>query len=338
MVKLQDIADRTGYSISLISRVLNGDPTLTIPSSTKDRIISVSQELGYQKRPFKRKHTYHRRKIAIVHWYTAAREMADPYYVSIRIGAEDCLLSRNCEIIRIYQDQMNIDDLLKDVGKIDGLIGIGKFSNSEINHLRKYSDCIVFVDLYTRDPFVHCIRIDFDDALHKAIDYLYQNGHTKIGYLGGREKTSDGMEYPNMRRDAFEKYCDAYHIQYQNWVMEERFSTDSGYSMAKQLLANSELPTAVFCANDQIALGALTCMHDNNIQVPHDLSIMGFNNDNAGTFSSPSLTTINAHPFSMGFMAAVMVADILPARKLSPIIIVQSTDLIIRGTVRNLGE
>ncbi|NCB33729.1 MAG: hypothetical protein EOM64_07600, partial [Erysipelotrichia bacterium] len=88
---------------------------------------------------------------------------------------------------------------------------------------------------------------------------------------------------------------------------------------------------------DQIALGALTCMHDIGIQIPQELSIMGFNNDNAGIFSSPALTTINAHPFSMGFMAAVMIADILPARKLSPIIIVQSTDLIIRGTVRDIS-
>ena len=333
MITLQNIADRTGYSISLISRVLNGDPNLNIPSSTKDRIISVSQELGYTRRPFKRKHHYHRSKIVIVHWYTAAKEMADPYYVSIRIGAEDYLLAKNCEIIRIYQDQMNIDILLKDIDDIDGIIGIGKFSYTEINHLRKYSDNIIFVDMYTKELFVNCIRVDFDDALHKSIDYLYQCGHTSVGYLGGVEHTSDGVEYPNLRLDAFRKYCQAYKIQYENWIFQESFTPDSGYAMIQQLLKMKKLPTALFCASDQIALGALTCLHEHGVKVPEEISLIGFNNDNASTFSSPALTTINAHPFSMGFLAATFVTDVFPARRLNPICIIQSTDLIIRGTV-----
>lgn len=337
MVRLIDIANRTGYSISLISRVLNGDPGLNIPSSTKDRIISVSQELGYQRRPFKHKHNYYRSKIAIVHWYTAAKEISDPYYVSIRIGAEDYLLSKNCEIIRIYQDKMNIDALLKDIGQIDGLIGIGKFSYAEINHLRKYSDNIIFVDMYTKDLFVNCIRIDFDNTLLKVIDYLYQNGHRKIGFLGGLEYTSDGKECPNLRKDAFIKYCQAYQIQYEDWMILDKFSSDSGYEMGKTLLKKKNLPTAIFCASDQIALGILTCMHDNSVRVPEDLSIVGFNNDNASSFSTPALTTVNAHPFSMGFMAAVMVVDVFPLRHMNPIRIVQSTDLIVRGTVKKIA-
>ena len=91
MVTLKDIAKKAGVSTSAVSRILNYDPTLPVPETTRNKVFNEARNLGYIKKNVKRKNAYENIKVGIVQWYTIDKELTDPFYLSIRIGAENYL-------------------------------------------------------------------------------------------------------------------------------------------------------------------------------------------------------------------------------------------------------
>ncbi len=328
MVTLKDIAENIGISTSAVSRILNYDPTLQVPESTKAKVFETANAMGYKKKKIKRKTAMEGFKVAIVHWYTMDKELSDPFYLSMRIGAENFLTKMNVQIIRIFRDEIN---LLNKISDVDGMICIGKFSKKEITDFRKISDKIVFLDMLLPKIYVSSVNMDVENALKDVIEYLKTLGHTTIGFLGGIEKTSDNEKYPDQRIKFFKKYCDMYQINYANYIYEDEFTIQSGYKMMERLVSENEvLPGAIFCANDLIAQGAMRAAVKNRIVIPKDLSIVGFNNDKGTDFTNPPLTTISVPSSKIGTIGAQLLSIYLSSKKIFPIKITVPCELIIR--------
>lgn len=98
-------------------------------------------------------------------------------------------------------------------------------------------------------------------------------------------------------------------MNYNDYIMEDAFSIESGFTMMNELIQNKKVPTAIFAASDPIAIGALRALTQNGYQVPQDVSIIGFDNIDTANYTSPPLTTIFAPTFDMGYMGARMLFD-----------------------------
>lgn len=235
--------------------------------------------------------------MGIVEWYTLQQEIDDPYYLSVRQGVEDFCRKNDIQILRTFKDDVNYLETLKNV---DGLICIGKFSDTEIEHLQSISRNIIFLDMSTPSIYVHTICLDFSNAINDALNYLTALGHKKIGYLGGKEYLDKETIYGDQRKTTFIQYCNENHIDYLPYSLEGSFTTESGYAMMSELIHKNLLPDAIVAGSDPIAIGAMRAIQENNIRIPEDISIIGFDDISAASFTTPPLTTLYAPAFEMG--------------------------------------
>lgn len=297
MATLKDVAQMAQVSIATVSRILNNDPTLSVPEQTRENVLSAAKMLQYQK---KKKNDLHIH-VCLIQWYSLQQEIHDPYYLTLRHGVEDYCTKNGIILKRIFKDDVDIEKSLKG---IDGIICLGKFSKSHIETLKKYNDAIILLDMDYENLKECSIVLDFDLVLKQALTYLKKLGHQKIGYLGGIEYLDDGKPYDDIRKQAFLKYGDAYQLDYHDYILEGEFTSESGYAMMVHMIQSQHLPTAIFAASDPIAIGAMKALNDYGYQIPQDISIIGFDNIDASNYTYPPLTTFYAPSFDMGHFGA----------------------------------
>lgn len=305
MATIKDVAKLANVSSATVSRILNNDKTLSVPEETRQAVFNAAKELNYIK---KRKITKNDFTIGIVQWYSLQQEIDDPYYLQIRQGIENFCLQNNINVIRTFRVDQNYLDALKDV---DGLVCVGKFNNHEISQFKKISNRIIFLDMNSPNNDDSTITLDFNKAVIDALEYLKSLNHYKIGYLGGKEYLEDDILYHDARKEIFIDYCQKNQITYQPYLIEDQFTTESGYSMMMDMINRNDLPTAIFCASDPIAIGALRALQEHNINVPDDISLIGFDDIKSASFTNPPLTTVYAPASLMGEYGASVVYHIL---------------------------
>lgn len=299
MATIKDIAQKASVSAATVSRILNQDDTLSVTDETKQRVLKVAQELNYTKHL---KNTVEKSiSIGIFQWYSVFQELEDPYYQAIRVGIEKYCADHNIHVVRAFQSDCNYPDTLKD---LQGLICIGKFNKSQIKSFQKLNSNTIFVDMKTPKIYCDTINLDFQQAVTEALDYLYDLGHRKIAYLGGKEVLADNSVYFEERKDTFINFCQEHSIDHKSFIYEGDYSAESGYNMTKQMIADGDLPTAIFSASDPLAIGAMRALYENGYKIPDDISIIGFDDISVASFSNPPLTTIHTPAEFMGEYAA----------------------------------
>ncbi|MFV0394796.1 MAG: LacI family DNA-binding transcriptional regulator [Coprobacillaceae bacterium] len=299
MATIKDIATMAKVSSATVSRILNNDPTLSVPPSTRQNVLEAATVLQYHKKQRNIKSNY---TIGIVQWYTLQQEIDDPYYLSIRQGVEEYCRKHDIHLIRTFKDDINQIDSLSNV---DGLICIGKFNQHETIQFKKISKNIIFLDMTTTRINDSTISLDFKQAMYDVLEYFTNLNIKNITYLGGKEYIDSDTVYEDMRKSSFIEYCKQQQIQYQ--VYEGTFTKESGYQMALELILNAKLPEAIFAASDPIAIGAMRALQENNIRIPEDISIIGFDDIKDASFTTPPLTTVFAPAFEMGEYGAMLI-------------------------------
>lgn len=322
MATLKDIAAQSGVSVSAVSRILNHDATLAVPPETRQRVFDTAKKLGYHKtrrKTNKKKADRHTFTMGIVQWFSAQEELQDYYYLQIRQGIEDFCVRHSIEIRRAFQTDA---DHLKDLEKVDGLVCIGKFSDKEAAAFSRLCSNVIFIDMHGGVPGLSTMTLDFEKAVRDALCFLESLGHERIAYLGGKEYTADGSQVTDERKVAYIQERREKGLFREEYLLEGSYSSASGYELMKELLLrtrglkkpergekdeNCVLPTAVFCASDNIAFGALKAIHDHGLKVPEDISLIGFNDVEMCAYSSPPLTTLSAPAYGMGQQGANLI-------------------------------
>lgn len=296
MATIRDVAKKANVSVATVSRILNNDPTLSTSPETKQRVINAAQELSYtKKRKVLASPTC---TIGILQWFSSVQEMEDQYYLLMRHGIEDCCAKNKINIIRKFKTDIDYLDALNDV---DGIICIGKFSKQEIAELKKLTLNLVFLDMPVEDPDITSITLDFNQAVTSGMEYLFNLGHKKIGFLGGIETPQDNSALRDERFDIFKNFCNTHGVEYENYVGMCEFNISAGYKATGEMIEQGNLPTAIFAASDPIAIGAMRALQDKGYKIPEDISIVGFDNIEIASYTNPPLTTLSAPVYAMGF-------------------------------------
>lgn len=297
MATLKDIAEKAAVSTSTVSRVLNYDPTLSVGDETKKRIFEAAEALEYKNH--RKKAPQKNSKLAIVNWYTQEEELNDLYYLSIRLGAEQQAQQMGYDIVRVYHHEE--EKMEKD---LSGILAIGKFSTEQAAKLREQAPYICFVDYIPTDREDDAVLIDFKKAMRQTIDYLREQGHQKIGFIAGEESYSDQSgAWIDPRTKLAKQYLEKQGIYEASYFYKGAFRVDAGKAnMEKAILqfGKDNLPSAFIAANDAIAIGCLKALSEQQINVPEDVCVVGFNDISTAKYITPALTTVKVYTEEMG--------------------------------------
>jgi LacI family transcriptional regulator len=317
MATIKEIAQKANVSIATVSRVLNYDPGISVADETRKRIFEVAQQLNYktlrQRSGIAVKERY---RVGLVNWYSDQEEMLDPYYLAIRLGIERECFQRKMDLVKLYMEPKGNSDSKDWPGEsLDGMIAIGRFEKEDLNRFPIGLGNIVFVDSSPDDNRFDSVVIDLRKSVSEVVDYLIGLGHETIGYIGGHNKVNnkrvrDEREKVFMENLAAHGLFDAELVFTGNHLYSE-----DGYKLMKKALSGNKVPTAFFIENDSMAVGALRALHEAKMQIPHDISIIGYNDIAIAEFLQPPLTTVKVHMEHMGETAVELLADRLVAKR-----------------------
>ena len=299
MVKLRDIAEATGLTVSTVSKALNH--SAEISKATTDLVWEKALEMGYA---VKKPANPVQRTIGVI-----IPEVRSNYYAELMHSLANAIEKNGFTMITMMSTEYSasVKPAIERITqfKLDGLfvccdVAFSDDSYEAIKNAGMPTLLLTEVDL----PYmVDSIFIKGETGIEMAVDHLVELGHTKIGYIG--EKASD------IRYHAMCKCFRQRGIEIVPAFMkrgEERFEL-GGYLRALELLKEKELPTAIFASYDQIAFGAIRAFQEHGIRVPEDISIIGFDNIVMDNYHPVKLTSITNPVEQMGITAVKILMD-----------------------------
>ena len=303
-MSLKEIAQMVGVAPSTVSRVLNNTVSTCASPELKKKIWEAARTLNYvpdinarnlKKGKYNSDKKY---KIAIILARFNSLE-TDPFFHELFQSVEESLFSYSCTIQFIINvKQKNFKDLMKE---IDGAIVLGRCSDESLNAIKKYTKNIVGIGRNPTSYKMDEIICNGKTAAITAMEYLLSLGHREIGYIGDCSSESRYVGYCEtlINRNIPLNY---------NYIQSTDQAYDSGYH-AMQKLRQQNL-TAVFCANDISALGALKALSESSPNTDKKkISVISIDNISLSQTSTPLLTTVSIPKEDMGRMAVNILLD-----------------------------
>lgn len=329
MATIKDIAAKAGVSITTVSRVLNYDETLNVQEETKKRIFEAADQLEYTLKAQKKRRK--KLKIGVLYSYSPTEELEDPYYLCIRLAIENKLEEEGYKKIPVA-----LQDTIESLARVDGVICSGTFSKSMVEVIGTWGKPTVFIDSNPDNSRFDAIRIDYDQAVRSIMDCFVAHGHTKIGFVGGQETGRDGKELQDERMVVVKRYLTEKGMYHPEYIKTGLFHAKYGYKLLKEFYNEGNLPTALFVANDSMAVGCYNAAYELGIKIPEDISIIGFNDIPTAKYMIPPLTTVRLYMEFMGEYAVRLLEErILGGREICVMVTVP-TKLYERDSVKDL--
>lgn len=330
MVTIKDIADQAKVSSATVSRVLNFDDSLSVSDETRRRIFEIAEELEYV--PVRKRKSRKKVKVGILHWYDSSRELGDPYYLYIRLSVE-----KRCEELGYEVERYTNAGDFTNLDSADAIIAIGKYDEDDLEKIVSHNSRIVVVDYSPSDRY-DAVVIDFRDAMTKLMAYLHESGHRRIGYIGGKELYHSGKPVFDFRFQYFKEFMYFHDIYKHDDCYFGDFSHQDGYRLMNEALKKEERPTAFFCGNDNMAVGAYKAIYEKGLKIPEDISIVGFNDLPGSKYMVPSLTSVRVYTEYLGEASVDLLSEILEKDRRYVKRVVIPVKLKIRESVKELKD
>ncbi|MGC2193234.1 MAG: LacI family DNA-binding transcriptional regulator [Terriglobales bacterium] len=325
VVTLKAVADHVGLTPGTVSSVLNDAPSSrSIPQRTKNRILAAASELNYRPNFFaqslRKKRTY---TIGVI-----VEEIGDAYGSLVISGIEQYLRSKNFFFLTVVH--RHDPDLLQRYAQILLERGVEGFITVDMQLREAPSLPTVAVAGHKAFPGVTNIVLDHHHAAYIALQHLVHLGHKRIAFMKGASFSSDSEE----RWNAIIQVAEDLKIEIKPELTVQIDINDAtpqlGYPFAKQLLERGAPFTALFAYNDLSALGAIRAFQEAGLRVPHDISVVGFDDIQGAAYNTPSLTTVRQPLTRMGMIAAQTLLDRIESNKDEPREIAIEPELVIR--------
>src|SRR5688572_18913420 len=324
-VRIQDVAKTAGVSISTVSRVLNGRSDVAV--ETQDRIRSVIDNLGYTTNLAARSmRSFKKNMVGLI-----MPDIAYPFAIEVMKGVNRAIAKSEFDLLvyttgdvrksgRAFHEQKYVSLLNNSI--TDGVIIVapvtGEFSTDAP---------IVSIDPLMSNPSYASVHATNRQGAMDAMNYLLDLGHTRIGFISGRAELESSTRRLKGYRDALAKAGLPIDKQL---IAAGDYTTETGMTSARELLALDNPPTAIFPSNDQMAMGVYQVAQEMEMRIPEDLSIVGF--DNIMEPKYMGLTTVDQFISEMGFVATQMLIKLINGKPLETQTYKMQTRLVIRSS------
>ena len=298
-VSLKDLAELLGLAPATISLVINRSRVAdTIPQETKDRIFAAVQKHKYRPNFFARSLRAQRSfTIGVI-----VPEVSDGYSASVMSGIEDFLLQEG--YFYFVASHRHRADLIDEYPRlflersVDGLIAVDTPWSLSL------SVPVVTVSGHNQVDGVTNIVLDHERAAEVALQHLSQLGHNQIAFIKGQEFSSDTEVRWNNIQKVAEKIGLPISSALVAQLQGDSPSPEPGYQATRKLLGSRKSFTALFAFNDISAMGAIRAIREAGMQIPKDISVVGFDDIQSAAYQNPGLTTVRQPLREMGRIAA----------------------------------
>lgn len=330
-VSIKDIAHLAGVSHSTVSRALRNSPL--IPAATAERIQRIANETGYRASAVARSLVTRRTNTVGV----VVTSIADPFNGEVFAGIEE-LANRHGYAVVLANSQGNAEREVAVVQalqeqRIDGvLVASSRVGALYMPLLSQLQIPIVLLNNHHPSEFVHSVAIDNLDGAYQAVRHLIELGHRDIAYVGNRL----GLESEADRRAGYRKALrGAKFSPRREFVIAGDGKPEKGMAAARALLGLAKRPTAIFCYNDMTALGVLREAAAQGLELPRELSVVGFDDLFFAPLLNPPLTTIHQPRNEIGRIAMELLLALLEGKPAEKTIRIKGK-LVVRGSTAKL--
>ena len=332
MTTIKEVAKEAGVSVGTVSNAINNLPSVSVENRRKvnDAIKKLKYRPNNAARTLK---TNISKSIGLI-----IPDITNPFYPEVARGIEDaakkygytvflCNEDRNAhkerEYLRVLMEK-----------NVDGIVIVKPYiSIEEIREVQERCN-IVVVDMGD-EVIPECDQVNIDDygGSMQAMKFLYENGHKRIAFISGLLECKGGMQ----RQKAYIDFLRSKDIKVDELLIKRgSYDWHSGYRCTLELLRQIDPPTAIFAANDVMAIGALKAVRDRKLAVPADISIVGSDDIDMASFCSPQLTTIIRPKYEIGAASIELLMKRLGANSTADDekrVITLKTELIVRESV-----
>lgn len=334
-VTLRDVAAAAGVHVSTVSRALDPNTRHLITPEVVTHILKLSEQLAY--RPNAAAYslkTNRSRTIGII-----VPDITNPVFPPIIRGAEDALAKRNYVAILGNTDgrperEEEIIEIMRARGVEGLMLASVKARDDTVERLAAEGMPLVTVNRRVDDPGTASVVHDERDGTARILDHLVALGHRRIAYIAGPQDLSTGRD----RYLAFEDGREALGLprDLDLVAFANTFNESEGERCAEELLARDIAFTALVCANDLLAIGAISALRHHGLSCPEDVSVTGHNDMPLADRLLPPLTTIRVEQHEAGRAAAELLLEALaspPGERVARHVVLP-VQLIVRGSTR----
>ena len=287
-MSIHEVARRAKVSIATVSRTINGVPTVT-PQLSR-RVWKVVEELGYYPNTQARSLVSGRSRI----FGLIVSEITNPFFPEIVQGFEDIAVQHNYEILTTstVHDPKRMALAVRRMieRRVEG-VAIVTFGMEEelFDDLKSRQVPLVFIDVAPPLPRMSNIRIDYVHGIRQAVQHLAALRHERIAFISGPLVLKTAVARQCAFLQAMEEIGVPVESMYQ---IEGNHTMEGGIEALKKILMLPKPPTAIICSNDMTAIGVMRQSYEEGIEVPRDLSVIGFDDIRLAQFTIPPLTTV----------------------------------------------
>ncbi|WP_196605217.1 LacI family DNA-binding transcriptional regulator [Pectinatus haikarae] len=305
-ITIKDIADKLGVSPATVSLALNDRPGVN--AQTRKRVLDIVKKLNYTGTGFSRTRKGQKNNdiLNFLVYKRSGKVIADTQFFTTLIESVE-RAARACDYTITLTYCENETQFLENIGNVlatsaAGLIVLGtEMQEKDVRLFEGLDIPIVILDNELLGMSVDTVMIHNMKGICEAVNYLYSEGHTTIGYL----KSSFSIRNFEYRFLSYKYALDHLGLEYSSqYTFSLDPSMDGAFEDMNTLLAKSpQLPTAFMADNDLIAVGALKALRQNGVRIPEDVSVIGFDDIPMCTFIEPELASISVPIEQLGTIA-----------------------------------
>ena len=310
-VTIKDVANLAGVSKTTVSHVLN--QTRFVQEETRQRVLAAVEQLGYRPSSIARSLVSKRTKtIGLL-----ISDVSNPFYPDVILGVEEVALANNYSIF-LCNTNYDIDRAMKYIRTIidksvDGVLFMSSSMTLEmVEEVARHQIHTVVLDYGAMklEELASTITINFAEGIQQAIQHLVEMGHRNIAHVSGPLN----LWTSQVRRDAFLQALQKFGLDWENAiVIEGDLRIEGGRKALDQIMKLDPRPTAVFTANDLMALGLIWAARNYQLNLPKDLSVIGLDDINLSSKIVPPLSTVAMPRNEIGKLAMHMLLDLIDA-------------------------
>jgi LacI family transcriptional regulator len=332
---IYEVARAAGVSTATVSRALNGSGQ--VAERTRLRVTEAIAALGYQPNNVAR-------SLVLKATHTIAvllPDITNPFFPALVKGVQ---LAADEEGYAVLLGHTGGDPAKEESyfqvlrgQQVDGVLLVGLISAPEsLKGLTGHGLPVVTLDRPVNVPGSATVRVDHKAGGRIATEHLLELGHRRIAHISGPK----GLSVSQQRLDGYRRALSTHGVSFNDrLVAQGDFSEDGGYRGVQELLRARTRFTALFAANDLSAIGAMTALREHGMNVPDEVSVVGFDDIHVASYTSPKLTTVRQPIYDMGRAAAKLLID--ASRKkvsLKDNTTIFDAELVVRESTRRLSS
>lgn len=335
-VTITEVARVAGVSIATVSRVLTNSPG--VGEETRQRVRVVIEELGYHPNLTARSLvSQSTRTIAVISMQTLGQLQTQPALGQLFRGIEDVLAHEGyrCTVLSRDDFKQNVAGLRLVKGSgVDGVLLNGaKVNDPFAFELASYGFPFVTIGRAIGLVNTHYVDIDNLSGAYEAVRALIGAGHRRIAHVCGSQQTNLGIE----RLEGYRRALIEAGLEYnERLVIEAGMTRREAYRAVGEFLRSTEKrlwPTGIFVFNDFFAVPVMRALLDSGIRIPSDMSVIGFDDDDASEYLNPPLASVRAPIYQLGAEATRMLLPLVRGEEVARPQVLLPTEVVLRASV-----